>query len=34
MTQARGTFTVRFERYEEVPAMIAEKVIEAAKEDE
>ncbi len=28
MTQARGEFTVRFERYEEVPAMIAEKVIE------
>lgn len=31
MTQARGTFTVRFERYEEVPAIIAEKVIEEVK---
>lgn len=28
MTQARGEFTVEFERYDEVPAMIAEKVIE------
>lgn len=34
MTQARGTFTVRFERYEEVPAAIAEKVIEEAKKAE
>jgi elongation factor G len=28
MTQARGSFTMRFERYEEVPANIAQKVIE------
>lgn len=34
MTQARGEFTVRFERYEEVPAMIAEKVIEEIKNEE
>jgi elongation factor G len=27
MTQARGSFTMRFERYEEVPAQIAQKVI-------
>ncbi len=29
MTQARGDFTMRFERYEEVPAQIAQKVIES-----
>ncbi len=34
MTQARGSFTSRFERYEEVPAMIAQKIIESAKRDE
>jgi elongation factor G len=28
MTQARGSFTMRFERYEEVPANIAQKVVE------
>ncbi|MDR2162522.1 MAG: elongation factor G [Clostridiales Family XIII bacterium] len=28
MTQARGSFTMRFERYEEVPANIAQKVID------
>lgn len=31
MTQARGTFTVEFSKYEEVPAHLAEKVIEAHK---
>ena len=31
MTQARGSFTTTFERYEEVPAGIAQKVIDAAK---
>ena len=29
MTQARGTFTVEFSKYEELPAHLAEKVIEA-----
>lgn len=29
MTQARGTFTMKFERYEEVPAQIAQKIIDA-----
>jgi len=32
MTQARGSFTMEFLRYEEVPANIAEKIIEEAKE--
>ncbi|MCL2493174.1 MAG: elongation factor G [Clostridiales bacterium] len=27
MTQARGSFTMRFERYEEVPAQLAQKII-------
>ena len=27
MTQARGSFTMAFERYEEVPAQIAQKII-------
>ena len=27
MTQGRGTFDMRFERYEEVPAQIAQKII-------
>lgn len=31
MTQARGTFTVEFTKYEELPAHLAEKVIEAHK---
>lgn len=31
MTQARGTFILNFERYEEVPLIIAEKVINEAK---
>ncbi len=30
MTQARGEFTMKFVRYEEVPAQIAQKIIEAA----
>ncbi len=35
MTQARGSFTMSFERYEEVPAADAKKIIENAKlEDE
>ena len=35
MTQARGTFTMNFARYEEVPMHIAEKIIaEAHKHDE
>jgi elongation factor G len=33
MTQARGSFTMRFERYEEVPAHLAEKIIAAHKAD-
>ena len=31
MTQARGSFTMRFERYEEVPANEAQKIIANAK---
>jgi len=31
MTQARGSFTMFFERYEEVPALEASKIIESAK---
>lgn len=31
MTQARGSFTQAFERYDEVPAMLATKIIEAHK---
>ena len=34
MTQARGSFTMDFERYEEVPAHLAEKIIAAHKEEE
>ena len=33
MTQARGSFTMAFERYEEVPAADAKKIIETAKID-
>ncbi|MBQ6411976.1 MAG: elongation factor G [Ruminococcus sp.] len=33
-TQGRGTFTFEFERYEDAPALVAQKVIEAAKADE
>lgn len=31
LTHARGTFKMRFERYEEVPPQLAQKIIEAAK---
>ena len=34
MTQARGSFTMRFERYEEVPKINQAKIIEAAKKEE
>lgn len=34
MTQARGTFDMRFERYEEVPAQIAQKIIDAYNEED
>jgi elongation factor G len=34
MTQARGYFTMRFVRYEEVPAGVAQKIIESAKHEE
>ena len=34
MTQARGTFTLRFERYEEVPKASQAKIIEEAKKNE
>ena len=32
MTQGRGSFTTRFERYEEVPPQAQEKIIKEAKE--
>lgn len=34
MTQARGTFVMRFEKYEEVPTHLANKIIEAHKAEE
>ena len=34
MTQARGHFSMKFERYEEVPASVAQKIIENAKHEE
>lgn len=34
MTQARGNFTMRFEKYEEVPTYLANKIIEAHKAEE
>lgn len=34
MTQARGSFTMKFEKYEEVPAHLANKIIEAHKAEE
>jgi len=34
MTQARGSFTMAFERYEEMPADAARKIIESARKDE
>ena len=33
MTQAKGFFRMSFERYEEVPAAISAKIIEAHKAD-
>jgi len=33
MTQARGSFTMTYERYEEIPSMVAAKIIEAHKAD-
>lgn len=34
MTQARGNFTMEFVRYEEVPAVISEKIVEKAKKEQ
>ena len=34
MTQGRGSFTMKFEKYEEVPAQLAHKIIEAHKAEE
>ncbi len=34
MTQGRGTFTMEFVRYEDVPANIVQKIIEQAKKDD
>ena len=34
MTQGRGVFTFRFERYEEVPANVAQKIIDEAKKEQ
>ena len=34
MTQARGSFAMKFVRYEEVPASVAQKIIENAKHEE
>ena len=34
MTQARGSFTMKFERYEEVPKANQQKIIDDAKKDE
>jgi elongation factor G len=34
MTQARGSFVMRFERYEEAPPMVTEKVIAEAQKEE
>jgi len=33
LTQDRGSFTMKFERYEEVPANVAEKIIEEARKE-
>ena len=33
MTQARGSFTMRFERYDEMPQHLSQKVIDASKSD-
>ena len=34
MTQARGSFTMKFERYEEAPPVVAEKIIADAQKEE
>ena len=34
MTRGRGSFTMKFEKYEEVPAQLAQKIIEAHKAEE
>jgi elongation factor G len=34
MTSGRGSFTLAFDHYEEVPANLAEKIIAAAKVEE
>jgi elongation factor G len=34
MTQARGSFTMKVERYDEVPAMVAQKIIESSHKEE
>ncbi|MCT4566511.1 MAG: elongation factor G [Maledivibacter sp.] len=34
MTQARGSFVMKFERYDEVPAHLSQKIIEESKEEE
>jgi elongation factor G len=33
MTQAKGSFRLTFERYEELPAQMAARVVEQAKKD-
>ncbi len=33
MTQARGQFVMRFERYDEVPTQLSDKIVELAKKD-
>ena len=34
MTQGRGSFRSEFVRYEDVPANVAQKIIESAKKEE
>ena len=34
MTQGRGSFTLNFERYEEAPANVAQKVMEESKKQQ
>ena len=34
MTQGRGSFVMTFERYEDVPTALAQKIIEANKREE
>ena len=34
MTQARGSFVATFDRYEEMPAEVAQKIVESAARDE